>query len=916
MKNIFKSMKSIISCAVVAAMMGSMAVSCSYDDSKLWKEVENIKGELAELRESIEAELSALRDLINGKTTIVSVDTQDDGSKLVTLSDGTKITVFPESDYLPKDIVTIVTEDGVKYWGMYNEAGEAYPIMVDNNYVPVADATPQTRVNSDTNAIEVSFDGGKTWFVTGYSQSATDSIIKDVKVVYSDWQTDSEGNALPLYFELTLIDGSVVKIGMQNGKLVLPCDAVFVAYETSTLFGIEVADAADFMTTTPKGWECEVNHDIKANRMMLNITAPAESAVKAGSAVDGGVVKLFVSFNNGSAAIASIKVSTKPATVNFTAEGVYVEVGYGANYLLCGMVAKSEYNAETVARECNALLNSSSNTTNGIVQLSFTEELSAFVPYTQLVNGELQAGVEYLFWCVSPRTSDAGDFSVKSSDIATQVRKHSSVSFKVVDRSFFDVSVEFEVVGSEPYALGYALASEFNAKELVAYYTANPSYLSATHQDISYTGSFVELFANGYAKLESGVEYVAWYLAKSESGVYLEENLLSWEFSTMGFDTTGDIEIVAGEAVINYDSIEVELDTEEPHMMIYYNILPSYMASGYPTDTDVIDMLIAEGEKVVTEGSVKAKKDKCKSGDKFTLFAVAVDKDGKIGKPFKAEYTTKTIEYNSLDLKLELVDYQATNTMIKVTCSGAKSYKYIYAQSGSSDWTEVYGGTATKAGEYIVKNPTSSRVHDTADSKYALVDGCIVLSDLIADKEYVVVVVAVDEAGLCSKPQAVYFTPIMNIGKFVKKGDANWAVGKPTLKLGDITEKGQYYQFVWYITPQKGYKAYTLAVMPDVLKEAGCDTPEKIVNFILANVDNEDARYNVGNTCEYSDSGYSYTWTDIWGDVYVEENLPGVYNHCKTGVKDMTMIYTTWEDEYGNFHEPFVYDPTNKREIE
>jgi hypothetical protein len=187
---------------------------------------------------------------------------------------------------------------------------------------------------------------------------------------------------------------------------------------------------------------------------------------------------------------------------------------------------------------------------------------------------------------------------------------------------------------------------------------------------------------------------------------------------------------------------------------------------------------------------------------------------------------------------------------------------------------------------------------------------------LVADVEYAVVVVAVDEAGLCSKPQAVYFTPIMNIGKFVKKGDANWAVGKPTLKLGDITEKGQYYQFVWYITPQKGYKAYTLAVMPDVLKEAGCDTPEKIVNFILANVDNEDARYNVGNTCEYSDSGYSYTWTDIWGDVYVEENLPGVYNHCKTGVKDLTMIYTTWEDEYGNFHEPFVYDPTNKREIE
>ena len=916
MKNIFKSMKSIISCAVVAAMMGSMTVSCSYDDSKLWQEIDNIKGELAELRESIEAELSALRDLISGKTTIVSVDKKDDDSKVITLSDGTKITVYPESDYLPENVVTIVTEDGVKYWGMYDEDGKAYPIMIDNNYVPVTDATPQTRVNGDTNAIEVSFDGGKTWLVTGYSQSAADSIIKDVKVVYSDWQTDSEGNALPLYFELTLTDGSVVKIGMQNGKLVLPCDSVFVAYETTTLFGIEVADAADFMTTTPKGWECEVNHDIKANRMTLNITAPAEAAVKAGSAVDGGVIKLFVSFNNGSAAIASIKVSTKPATVNFTAEGVYVEVGYGANYLLCGMVAKSEYNADSIARECNALLSSSSASASGIVQLSFTEVLSTFVPYTQLVKGELQAGVEYLFWCASPRANDAGDLSVKASDLATQVRKHSAVTFNVVDCSFFDVSVEFEVVGSEPYALGYALASEFNAKKLVAYYTASPSELEAEFEDMTYAGSFVELFANGEVKLESGAKYVAWYLAKNESGVYVEENLLSWEFSTMGFDTTGDIEVVAGEAVIDYDSIEVELDTKKPHMMLYYNILPSYMASGYPTDADIVDMLIAEGVKAVTEDAVKAKKDKCKSGEKFTLFAVAVDKDGKIGKPFKAEYTTKTIEYSSLELKLELVESQATNTQIKVTCAGAKSYKYIYTTTNSSDWTEVYGATTAKAGEYIIKNPNSSDVYSTTDSRYALVDGNIALTGLVADVEYAVVVVAVDEAGLCSKPQAVYFKPIINIGKFVKKGDAGWATGKPALQLGEITEKGQYYQFVWYITPQKGYKAYTLAVMPDVLTEAGCDTPEKIVNFILANVDAEDIRYNVGNTCEYSENGYSYTYTDVWGDVYVEENLPGVYNHCKTGIKEFTMIYTTWEDEYGNFHEPFIYDPTNKCEVE
>lgn len=912
MKAFFRNIRSIISCAVVAAMIGSMVVSCSYDDSKLWGEIETIKGELAELRASVESELAAIRAIVEGSITIKSVEQQADGSKVITLSDNTKITVYPKGDKVPSDIVTIVDIDGVKYWGMFDKDGNAYPIMVNNNYVKVADVAPQTRINGD--AIEISFDGGETWLTTGYTQSAADSIISNIEVVYSDWQTDAKGNPLALYSVITLVDGSVVKVGMQNGKLVLPYDTVFVAYETTTPFAIEVADAADFMTTTPDGWECDVEHDTKSGRMTLYFTAPTEAAVKSGMAEAEGVAKLFVSFNSGSAAIASIKLSTKPATVNFTTKGVNIEAAYGANYLLCGMVAKSEYNADAIARECNAQLAAPSSTIEGIVQIAFTEAMSKFVSYEELVKGELKAGAEYVFWCVAPVANEAGDLSVKANAISTISKKYTAVSFKVVEASFFDVQIAFEVVGSEPYALDYALASEFDAKEIAAHYTANPDYLVASHKDMSYEGSFLELFG-GNRNLDSGSRYVAWYVAKNDNGVYTEDNILSWEFSTMSFDASGDIEIIAGDAVCDYDSIEVMLDTDEPHMMIYYNAMPSYMASAYPDDTYIIEMLVAEGTKVVTDGAVKARYDDCKSGDKITFFAVAVDKAGKLGKPFKQEYVTKTIEYNSLELRLELVESQANNTQIKVTSEGAKSFRYIYAPVKSSEWTDMFGGSASKAGEFFVKNPDSSYIYDTADSNHALVDGNILISGLMADLEYVVVVVAVDEKGLTSKPKSVYFTPTVNIGKFVYKSDANWAVGKPKLTLGEITEKGQYYQFVWYITPEPGYTAYTIAVQPAVLDEAGCDTPEKIVNFILANVDEEDARYNIGNTCEYSANGYSYTWTDVWGDVFVEENLPGVYNHCKIGIKDVTMIYTTWKDENGNFHEPFMYDPTAKREL-
>lgn len=244
MKAFFRNIRSIISCAVVAAMIGSMVVSCSYDDSKLWGEIETIKGELAELRASVESELAAIRAIVEGSITIKSVEQQADGSKVITLSDNTKITVYPKGDKVPSDIVTIVDIDGVKYWGMFDKDGNAYPIMVNNNYVKVADVAPQARINGD--AIEISFDGGETWLTTGYTQSAADSIISNIEVVYSDWQTDAKGNPLALYSVITLVDGSVVKVGMQNGKLVLPYDTVFVAYETTTPFAIEVADAADF----------------------------------------------------------------------------------------------------------------------------------------------------------------------------------------------------------------------------------------------------------------------------------------------------------------------------------------------------------------------------------------------------------------------------------------------------------------------------------------------------------------------------------------------------------------------------------------------------------------------------------------------------------------------------------------------
>lgn len=924
MKRLFINLKSVVAVVATTAVVALSSVSC-YDDGEIWKEIDNIKQELADLRTQIESELNAIKELVNGQVTVTNVQQQADGSKQITLSDGTKISVYPKGDEIPANLVTVYNDGGVLYWAMYDGLGNAQPIMVDGKMVPVSDVAPKTQVVDGV--IEVSFDGGNTWVKTGYEQSAADSIIKDIVVTYSDWQTDSEGNPLALYCTITLADGSIVKVGMQNGKLILPFDSMFVPYGSEMPFTLDVQDVADFMTTTPKGWECDVEFNTKNNRMTLNFLAPEHEDVISGEAKQSGVAKLMVVFNNGSSAIASIKLSTNPANTYFTQKGVYVEVGYGTNYILCGIIPSNSFKAETILNSCNTVLNG--GTSQYVYQLSFMESLTEFVPYSEMRSLAMVAGTEYTFWYIAPRNDENGNIYILDSELVTTSYTHSSVNFSVTNTSFFDVDVKFEVKGSQPYMLGLVESSEFNAAELAEYYTDNYDYLAATHEDINFSGSILELMERTSQKLNYGTEYTLWYIAKNDSRVILEDNVYNWSFTTQDFIKGSNIEIVAGDPVIDYKSISLKLESNGQHIALIYNAMPSYMATAYPDDNYIIEMLISEGVQTFTNEPITAHYQGQEPGEKVTFFAVAVDAEGKIGKPFKQEYTTKDFVYNDLEVNLTLVDYKVDNTLITPSCEGATSYRYIYCALNDSKWKEQYGGTAKKAGEYIIQNPNTSDVYDTAEAENALVDGNIFIQGLNTETEYVLVCVAVDAEGITSKPATCYFEPIANIGNMVKRTDPNWAEGKPEIIMG-ATSEVEFFNFSWYTKPQKGYVAYSMVDHPDNLVSdyynTNINTPEKLIAYIVAGCDN--GKRDCGHKCEYSEDGYSRTWKemeDLNGDgriefdelvEYREDNLPGVYNSFFYGTKDEHLIYVTWVGEDGNFHEPFAWDPTNDVEVE
>ncbi len=925
MRKIFTSMKAMITSVVVMAVVAS-SVSCTYDDTAVWKEINSIKGQLEQLRTDLDGVLEIVNGLQKGDLAIRKVEQQADGSKLVTLSNGAKLTIYPRGGGYDQ-VVTTLLEDGVRYWAMYDTLGNVQPILVDGEKVPVADLVPVTQINDG--AIEVSFDGGNTWIVTGYTESITDTIITNVEVVYSEWQTDADGNPLGLYCNVTFADGSTMKVGMQNGKLVLAADSMFVSYGNTGTFYIDIQDAVDYITQIPEGWECDAQLKVKQNRMELTFTAPTLEEINAGKAVESGVAKIMFVFENGSSAIASLRLSTNPATVEFTAGGIYIEAGYGASYLVGGLLSKSafENNFDAIPTVANSHLGGTPSTQ--IYDMSFMETNSLYIPYTDLVSS-VKSGNEYYFWYAAPNTDENGTMYIEKKDICYVRYKHIAPTLKTTQANFFDLDVTFTAAGADEnnkYLVGLSVANEFNAEELAAYYTDYPDYFYANHSETEHKGSLLSFVDPNRSQLDPNTEYVMWYINENTLPNVRVEDVYSWNLTTAAFVEGGSLEVTYSDLVVEYTSISMELNSTN-QIAMYYNLLPNYAAS-FPNDTSAIKMLTTEGKSTYSSDSVRVSFNNAKAGETFVLFAVAVGADGKYGKVLREPFSTKAFTYNSLNLSLEEVEKKIDNTLIKPICEGAEKYVYVCVRTDSDEWNKVLGGTKKKAGEYMIEFAGNSLIHDTSTEKDALVDGCIKMSGLALGEEYAIVVMAVDAEGVYSAPVAHYFKPLANIGNVVRRDDPNWAVGKPSIEILEVDDNPHLFlMFSWEFVPGENTRAYSAAMFPanffneDLGTEI--DTVDELIADLISSCDTG-TMSEQGKSGVWQESGiYVREWTE-WEDTdddgYLEvveksEERDGIYHFYPYGSSKQTFIYTTWVGEDGNFHEPFAIDPATGAEVD
>ena len=115
---------------ILAALACPVFTSC-YDDSALNDRIDKVEGDIADLDQRLkdlearlnnelqalqtllEGKIAALQGQVDGLVTVKSCTAKTDGTYEITLSDGSKFTVYPEYEQDLTGVVTTTTIDGV-----------------------------------------------------------------------------------------------------------------------------------------------------------------------------------------------------------------------------------------------------------------------------------------------------------------------------------------------------------------------------------------------------------------------------------------------------------------------------------------------------------------------------------------------------------------------------------------------------------------------------------------------------------------------------------------------------------------------------------------------------------------------------------------------------------------------------------
>ena len=780
MKTFKTTLKSLLSGLLCVAMSAPMLTSC-YDDSAIWGEIDEITGRLDELDERLNDQIQAFNDLVAGGDLLIkSLQKQSDGSYVVTLSNGTTFGVLPTGVSV-NGLISYKEVDGVKYWAMYNVNG-VLELLVDSskNYIPVESVVPTVKEKDGKFYLVV----GDQEYETGFSADSSLSVITGYEL-----NKDESGNVYSVTFTFgeeglsyTIpVDGYLgfsFRLGSAGNSSVIKEYYVDFGSTGQILAGMDGVE--DYVLQVPEGWRVVEEVDELMGETYLNITAPSKAKVQAGDAVAEGNLKVVAVIEGGKAMAARLHLTTSPfKTFTATSTNAVIEINTGVDKYIYG-VTDYPYDAAAVYAQAQELLKANDA---GVATSNIN------MPLADVKGSALSSGSRYVLWAM-PAFYDyseaATGYSLKEDVVSTFAFTYNNIKLETTAVTYNDATVKVDLGGAQKYYGGTALKSDDLFTDVL--YQINNDLIDAYTTPLTYEGSAFKFPVNSVFEPAPETTYVTWVVPAVEGkDEYIAGDIIYVEFTTTGITSGGSVNVTAGTPEITRTSINVPLTAEGASSIIYIYMKSTY-AGRYTSDTQRADLLLeSKDSKIVYATSAGALIEKLAPSSKMTMFAMAIDADGKYGKPVAVEAETEAMKYNSLVVTLGEPTVSSSKAEVPVTVSGeATDYIWWFGKEDSDTfWTssEMCGKSKETGQQYMALYPNDSNI-TRAMSKSTFADGVLKISELTGDTQYVLMVLAKDEKGDYSKAGFVRFrTLAADLGVIVRTGTDAWMAAKDQVQI-------------------------------------------------------------------------------------------------------------------------------------
>lgn len=876
------------------------AVSC-YDDSALQEQIDMLVDKVYELEAKITSEIDALHAMLRGQAFISDISRDaSTGITTIKLSDGNTLQLLPEAD-LQSFITYLTLGDGENYWAYIDENGKKQLFLdKDNQPIPVMAETPEVvQVDGETYLVI----GGVKYPLSG------NSVFSDYELITDDLTGEIYAVTFTFGDDMTFtvtVDGACgfyfVKAAGWSTTIVTDW---FVPTGLTERIQVEARGVVDYVLQIPDGWRVKEYKDVFMGTLYLDITAPSEEFIKSGVAVAEGDLKVVAVLEGGKATVSRLYLTTSPfRSFGVSMGNASVQMYNGLQKYIYGVCTEASFDEAAVFETASGLLEAYDYPAGyGVADDNLN------VSVAEILGSEPVAGESYVFWALPAyyyQTEETAGYYVTEGTFVTSAFRYASVDFEVSDEKFRDAVLTMEVIGADAYYMELVPASEYLLEDVLYALNSSYPYYEQKTSPMSYSGSIFELAG---VTAEADTEYVAWIALVEEGKTYTESDVIVCSFSTLKLEAGGAVKVEASD--VNTTALDVTAHlTAEGAETLYYTFMTASDAKKYADDEAKATYLLENGVSVKgtsADARLTEVLTKTKPSTTYVLMAVASDSEGKYGEVLTMECTTTEITFNDLKVELGVVMNDPGNVVLSISAEGAEGFLYWVGQTSDNTWksSNYLGGSVETAEAYMYLNSTHNRIVSVME-KYPVVDGTIVMTDLVMDSDHVIVAMAKAADGTYSKAAELRFTPrSVAIGTVVLSSDPKWADAKPELEwieeyftqsTGGILP-GSY---GFSITIPAGFTAYVLSATDSYLNNGDASlvlTPEEEIMEVIKWTDRpRDWHLTTSDDWEWPHIGYEHYHSEhgapLWGNSVIWASQEFHDSRCDCGgnfvqVKDM-----------------------------